>query len=407
MSTAPVRTSLGPVRGQRRADGTLRFLGIPYARPPIGPLRFAAPVPPRPWTEPRDATGYGPTAQRRPFAAVTTVPEPSIPGDGVLNLNVFTPAADRAAALPVLVWIHGGGFVAGSAASPWYDGAAFNRDGVVLVSIGYRLGVEGFLHLPDAPDNRAVRDWLAALGWVRENIAAFGGDPDRVTIAGQSAGGTAVQTLLATPAAEGLFRAAICASASTTGHLDRETAYAASAGLTAASLQNASIEQLLALEDRLRPFGPFPDGELIPDPVRDALLAGAPGTRKPLMLGYTTHEFGDVEQIFRSPALALAQGRAQAGCPTWLYEFGWPATADRFRGLAHHCADLPFAFDLLAAPGVPEALGARPPQALADEMHGAWVRFVADLDPGASWPCHTPSSRAVRLWADPSALLTV
>ncbi|MFF3332942.1 carboxylesterase family protein [Streptomyces sp. NPDC002888] len=190
-------TAHGPVRGERRADGSLRFLGIPYARPPVGELRFAAPLPPEPWTEPLDATAYGPTAQRRPITEITTVPEPTVPGEGVLNLNVFTPDTAPETLLPVLVWIQGGGYVAGSAASPWYDGSAFNRDGVVVVSVGYRLGIEGFLHLDGAPDNRGVLDWIAALEWVRDNIAGFGGDPDKVTIAGQSAGGGAVLTLLA------------------------------------------------------------------------------------------------------------------------------------------------------------------------------------------------------------------
>lgn len=123
---------------------------------------------------------------------------------------MFTPDPNPGADLPVLVWIHGGGHVAGSAASPWYDGSAFARDGIVLVSIGYRLGIEGFLHLDDAPDNRAVLDWIAAPTWVRDNIDAFGGDPGKVTI-GQSAGGAA-QTLMATPSTHGLFRAPISQS---------------------------------------------------------------------------------------------------------------------------------------------------------------------------------------------------
>ncbi|MFE5094842.1 carboxylesterase/lipase family protein [Streptomyces sp. NPDC056638] len=427
MTDIVVRTGHGPVRGEHRTDGTLRFLGIPYAQPPVGELRFAAPVPPTPWTEPLDAMAYGPTAQRRPFAEVTTIPEPSIPGEGVLNLNVFTPAADPEAGLPVLVWIHGGGYVAGSAASPWYDGRAFNRDGVVLVSIGYRLGIEGFLQLEDAPDNRGVRDWIAALEWVRDNIAAFGGDPAKVTIAGQSAGGGAVQTLLAVPAARGLFRAALSVSGAVMRPQGRDVAEKVSAlftsrtgvPATAASLRDLTDDELLYLQDRLCEPGPdgdampmpllapFADGELVPEPVHEALVDGEAGEDIPLMLGFTAHEFHMIEppelgaaltdEMFRAPALAIAEARARTGRPTWLYQFEWQATAPAFEGLAHHCVDLPFAFDLLNAPGVPEALGDHPPQPLAHALHESWVRFVRDLDP--SWPSYTPDTRATRIWS--------
>ena len=181
------------------------FLGIPFAQAPVGDLRFAAPVPPEPWEGIRDALEYGATAQRGD-PGITLIPEPSVPGESTLNVNVFTPApGETDAALPVLVYIHGGGYTAGSPASPWYDGRAFNRDGVVTVSVSYRLGFDGFGHIPGAPSNRGVRDWIAALEWVRDNIAAFGGDPSRVTIAGQSAGGGAVLTLLGMPAAQHLF----------------------------------------------------------------------------------------------------------------------------------------------------------------------------------------------------------
>ncbi|MCM1965415.1 carboxylesterase/lipase family protein [Streptomyces sp. G1] len=423
-----VHTGHGPVRGERRADGSLRFLGIPYARPPVGELRFASPVPPVPWTEPLDATAYGPTAQRRPFAEVTTIPEPSIPGEGVLNLNVFTPDLAPAEPLPVLVWIHGGGYVAGSAASPWYDGSAFGRDGVILVSVGYRLGVEGFLHLEDAPDNRGVRDWIAALEWVRDNIAAFGGDPARVTIAGQSAGGGAVQTLLAVPSAQGLFRAAISVSGAVMDPQDRDLAevvsalFATRAGVpaTAAALRDLTDDELLDLQERLDWPGPeryglpmvvlapFADGELVPAPVPQALVDGAAGADVPLMLGFTAHEFHAMgpevghaltDDLFRAPALALAEARAHAERPTWLYQFEWTATAPGYEGLAHHCVDLPFVFDLLDAPGVAEALGDDPPQPLADALHTSWVGFIRDLDPGASWPRYTPDTRATRIWS--------
>ena len=202
----------GRVRGFWRgepgtAGASAAFLGIPFAQAPVGDLRFAAPVPPEPWEGIRDALEHGATAQRGD-KGITLIPEPSVPGESTLNVNVFTPApGEPDAALPVLVDIHGGGYIAGSPASPWYDGRAFNRDGVVTVSISYRLGFDGFGHIQDAPSNRGVRDWLAALEWVRDNITAFGGDPARVTIAGQSAGGGAVLTLLGMPAAQHLFHA--------------------------------------------------------------------------------------------------------------------------------------------------------------------------------------------------------
>ncbi|MER5946567.1 carboxylesterase family protein [Streptomyces sp. NPDC001904] len=451
-----VHTSAGPVRGERRPHGA-RFLGIPYAQPPVGPLRFAAPVPPEPWTDVRDATAYGPTAQRRPLFDVTTIPEPSIPGEGTLNLNVFTPDTTPGAGHPVLVWIHGGGFLAGSAASPWYDGDSFNRDGIVVVSIGYRLGIEGFLHLPDAPDNRGVRDWIAALEWVQQNIASFGGDPRKVTIAGQSAGGGAVQTLLATPAARGLFRAAISASGAVMQPQDRETARTVTRRLaehtrspvTAAALENVSDAELLVLQNASASpdtpqlaLAPFADGRLIPEPVPDALTTGDAGADIPLMLGFTAHEFNAAPQpdttaeslravlvalgldeagthafietydgepgelhsqamtdtVFRAPGLAIAEARARRNRPTWLYEFRLRSTAPGFTGLAHHCTDLPFAFDLLVAEGVTAALGDHPPQHLADTVHAAWTAFIRDLDPGNDWPPYTAPQRETRIW---------
>ena len=203
-----VDTIAGRVRGRWRADAagnaSAAFLGIPFGEPPVGERRFAAPVPHGPWEGVLDATAYAPTAQRGD-PGVTLIPEPSVPGDSTLNVNVFTPTPSTDAALPVLVYIHGGGYFAGSPASPWYDGAAFNRDGVVTVSISYRLGFDGFGWIADAPMNRGVLDWLLALEWVRDNIAAFGGDPARVTIAGQSAGGGAVLTLLGMPSAQPLI----------------------------------------------------------------------------------------------------------------------------------------------------------------------------------------------------------
>ena len=193
-----VRGRWRPTTGGRGNPRSAAFLGIPFAEAPVGELRFQAPVPKAPWEGVRDALEFAATAQRGD-PGVTLIPEPSVEGESTLNVNVFTPSPARAGqgtGLPVLVWIHGGGYFAGSPASVWYDGRNFNRDDVVTVSISYRLGFDGFGWIEDAPSNRGVRDWLLALEWVQQNIAAFGGDPSRVTIAGQSAGGGAVLTLL-------------------------------------------------------------------------------------------------------------------------------------------------------------------------------------------------------------------
>jgi len=312
-----VVTAAGAVRGVLRADGSAAFLGVPFARPPVGPLRFAAPVPPEPWEGVRDATAYGATPLRVEDEG-SLIPEPAIPGDATLNVNVFTPRpGDADAGLPVVVWIHGGAYVAGSPASPWYDGRAFARDGVVLASISYRLGFDGFGDIPGAPDNRGVRDWIAGLEWVRDNIAAFGGDPARVTIAGQSAGGGAVLTLLGMPAAQHLFHAAWASSAAL-GDVPRSRAreharrLAAVAGVAATREGFASVpeDRLLALQqeaaratdrwDRLAParellsdgglpWAPMIDGDLVPRPVPEAIAAGV-GADKPLVIGATDDE---------------------------------------------------------------------------------------------------------------------
>ena len=172
-------TRQGRLRGLW-ADGAAAFLGIPYAASPAGERRFLAPEPPPSWSGVRDALRYGPTAPQ-PYRASTLIPEPTIAGEDYLNLNIFTNGLSRARR-PVLVWIHGGGFFAGGNVSPWFRGTKFAQTGIVLVSINYRLGVEGFLPIENAPANRGVRDWIAALRWIANNIEAFGGDPTAVTI---------------------------------------------------------------------------------------------------------------------------------------------------------------------------------------------------------------------------------
>jgi len=211
--------------------GVHAFKGIPYAAPPVGPRRLRPPQRPDRWDGKRDATSYGLVVlqQSMPgiFGELGTPQSPA--GDDSLNLNVWTPDPS-AEGLPVLVWIHGGAFYAGSGVDDVYNGAAFARDGVVCVTINYRLGVQGYWHLgehfPELADsgNLGMLDQIAALEWVQENIAAFGGDPNQVTIAGESAGGMSVGTLMAMPAAGGLFHRAIPQSGAASNGISAPTA---------------------------------------------------------------------------------------------------------------------------------------------------------------------------------------
>jgi para-nitrobenzyl esterase len=249
-----VTVEQGQLRGAEK-DGVLSFKGIPYAAAPFGDNRFAAPQPAAPWDGVRDALEYGPTSPMGPYpeAVEPLLPEPRIPGEDCLNLNVWTPGTDGPPR-PVLVWIHGGGFVNGSGAVSGYDGTRFARDGVVCVTINYRLGVDGFLLIDGTPANRGLLDQIAALRWVRENIAAFGGDPDTVTIAGESAGAMSVTTLLSMPAAEGLFHRAIAQSGAGQHVLSPQTAAKVTAALaeqlgvppTAEGFSGVGIDELVA-----------------------------------------------------------------------------------------------------------------------------------------------------------------
>lgn len=314
-----VRTTAGTVRGQWAAvadDGptVAVFRGIPYAQAPVGRLRFAAPAPRTTWQGELDATGFGATPQRGD-AGITLIPEESIPGDDTLNVNVWTPSLDPEAPLPVVVWIHGGGFISGSPASSWYDGRAFARDGVVMVSLSYRLGFVGFGVLDGAAPNRGVLDWIAALRWVRDNIAAFGGDPGRVTIAGQSAGGGAVLTLLGCPAAADLFHGAWAMSAAVADPSEaaarhRTTRLARLAGVTpdVDGFAQVSEARLLELQPKVTApapgrlvrdlqtvlrdgllLGPTVDGEVVVGDVEHAVTAGT-NAAVPLVLGATHDE---------------------------------------------------------------------------------------------------------------------
>jgi len=301
------RTSAGEVRG-RREDGLDVFRGIPFADPPVGELRFAAPRPASPWAGLRDAVEFGPPPpqdvgsfrDRLPPGWDPVARESGRPGDW-LTVNVWTPAADVAAHRPVMVWIYGGAYKVGSADTPGYDAQRIARDGdVVVVTFNYRVGIEGFAVIDGATANRGLLDQVAALEWVRDNIAAFGGDPGRVTVAGESAGAGCIAALLSMPRADGLFGRAIVASMPGTylsGELGAAvgTAIAAERGLrsTVADLAAVPPHELvlageslaarqrefekewgqLASHDTL--FAPVVDGDVLPATPWEALADGA------------------------------------------------------------------------------------------------------------------------------------
>jgi para-nitrobenzyl esterase len=222
----------GELEGVRLGDGVSRFMNVPYAEPPTGDLRFALAVPRKPRPGIRDATRPGSTPpQSETWATLFKLGATPghIPGDDYLNLNVFTPDTDGH--LPVAVYIHGGSWRGGNGAMPMYDGRKFARDGVVLVSINYRMGAEGFLYFEGGHRNLGYSDQIEALRWIQRNIGAFGGDPTRVTIFGQSAGGAAVAHLVSMPETAGLFAAAINQSGPTRMTATTEQALELSAAL--------------------------------------------------------------------------------------------------------------------------------------------------------------------------------
>lgn len=333
----------GSIRGRWREDSTVRsaaFLGIPFAQAPIGDLRFAAPVPVEPWKGTRDALTYGPTPKRGE-PDNSTVPETVVPGNETLNLNVFTPRpGDIGAGLPVLVWIHGGAYFAGSPASPWYDGKTYNRDGVVTVSLSYRLGFDGFGWIEGAPANRGVLDWIAGLEWVQENIREFGGDPARVTVAGQSAGGGAALTLLGMERAQHLF-SSVHSISGALGDRPRQEAIEFAQALgerlgvapSAKELRDVPEARLYEVQQELATLegtdfmksmvedgplvAPVIDGELINRPTLESLALGV-GSDKGLMLGATDEEFtilvaGMEEELAAVPLPSLLESVGLSG----------------------------------------------------------------------------------------------
>ena len=332
VASSIVQTTRGAVRG-RVEDGVHVFRGIPYAAPPFGADRLRAPRPAEPWDGIRDTLTWGAEPPQPRIAvddpAAGLIWDPATPGEDCLNLNIWTPEPG-ATGLPVYVWIPGGMFEVCSGAT--YDGSRFARDGVVCVTINYRVGVEGFALLEDGVPNRGLLDQIAALAWVRDEIAAFGGDPDRITIGGESAGAMSIGTLLAMPRAEGRFRRAILESGAAHRVVDRATAAKMTRELarllgvepTLAGMSTvpwdrfvtATLElkdAMLANPDPSRwgretiasflPWQPVIDGEVVPERPIDRLAAGA-GRDVGVLVGSNTEDWllfrvlgGDIERV--------------------------------------------------------------------------------------------------------------
>jgi para-nitrobenzyl esterase len=320
--TIQQRISTGVVEGQISTDGTVRsFKGIPYAAPPVGVLRWKPPQPVAPWKGVRKAIDFGPRCmQTRVYSDM--VFRDSGPSEDCLYLNVWAPESHRQSLLPVMVWIYGGGFMAGSTSEPRQDGANLTKKGVIVVSMNYRLGIFGFFSLPEltrgsgcnASGNYGLLDQVAALQWVRDNISAFGGDPKNVTIFGESAGSLSVSALMASPLARGLFRRAIGESGAFFGpnsHMRplSETEQT-NVAFTKSAFGTDSIEALrakpadavlkAASKQGIPRFRPNVDGYFLPESVQ-AIFAAGKQAHVPLLAGWNLDE-GEYQEIFEKDA---------------------------------------------------------------------------------------------------------
>lgn len=334
---AVVKTRYGEVRGSV-ADGVNTFKGVPYAAPPFGAARLRPPQPVPPWSDVRDALTYGPKAPQLPYPLPVDVllPEFAVTGEDCLNLNIWS-ADLGSAGQPVMVWIPGGMFeFHGTGAAPWYDSSRFARDGIVCVTINYRVGAEGFLYLDDGIANLGLLDQIAAIGWVRENIAAFGGDPGNVTVFGESAGAMSVGTLLSMPCAEGLFRRAIAqsgaahhvSSAASARRVALRLAEKLGVEATREAIAAVPVDRVLVAQAELRadllahpdperwggevvttmlPWQPVVDGDIVPARPIDRIAAGA-GANIDVMVGTNTDE----HRLFLVPGGAIEQVTSEA-----------------------------------------------------------------------------------------------
>lgn len=453
-----VETRQGKLQGKFKNDVML-FAGIPYAAPPVGERRFKAPIAHAPWADVRSATKFGKPAPQLATGGMTSA-APVDWDEDCLVLNVQTPALDDGNR-PVLVWIHGGGFRTGQGAIPWYDGAQFVRNGnIVVVSINYRMGALGFADLSrfggeyETSGANGILDQLFALEWVKDNIRSFGGDPESVTIAGESAGAFSVCSLIASPRAPGLFKRAISQSGSAQHALTKDAAelvtdsFLELAGCkNPEELQQVPVEEILQHQTTLdgqffgsddlnhvSPFYPAVGNSVLPGLPIDLIREGA-GANVDLLIGTNKDEstlfimnavsdekyqkdaarFGagsalvetyngnhpdasateravqlGTDFTFRIPSIRVCEARSKMTCNDWMYRFDWESRNGALK--ATHALEIPFTFDNLGKSGVGVFLGPGDiPQNVADKMHQCWIDFIVDGDPG--WPKYEMADR--------------
>ena len=452
-----IQTPLGSLMGQMNNDASV-FRGVPFAQPPVGPLRFRAPLPIKPWTGVRDALKFAPAA---------TQPGRTDVSEDCLYLNVFAPTGSGP--FPVFVWIHGGGFTGGSPSDAIFDGTSFAQQGIVVVTVAYRLGVFGFLdwspmlgaEYADSANN-GLRDLILALRWVHSNIASFGGDPLRVTIGGESAGAKLADILMGIEEARLLFSAVISES----GGAERIRPQANSAEVTRVFAdkfgritdtgndpRTTSPEALLSAQRSLIDAwdGNFPlraesGGALLPhraiEPIAHGgargkrLLLGTNRDESALFLGdhaaqpLTQRNLGNTrlaqvqpvldayrkmypsmtsaQQNIRAltaeeywmPSIRLAEAAAAGGASIWFYRLDEEAASGPHKGEAYHSFDLGFVWERLAKTEPASA------QKLAVQMHDAWAAFIKGAAPAAAglppWPQWNPHTRPTMILADTS-----
>lgn len=444
-----VETAYGKVKGIQENDVYV-WKGIPYAAPPIGPNRFRPPTSLESWNGVKDCSEFGPSAWQPSLEIMSFLGNQTTHmSEDCLTLNIWSPGTDGKKR-PVLVWIHGGAFISDSGSSPLYDGTSFAKNGdLVVVTINYRLGILGFLHLAELggdgyqnSGNCGILDQIAALKWVKENIAAFGGDPDQVTIFGESAGAMSVGVLLASPKAKGLFNQAILQSGAASHVIKSEKATKNTEfllhelGLEKTEFQKLEeipVEQLIEVSVKLPMMSLIPviDGEILPKHPKELLAEGAAkdipvliGTNKDKYRLFTvfdpiwkkedqaaikkrfqqtfgtrwtkiSQEFIKGKELtqslyeklmtimtFTHPAIHVAEIQTEQGSPVWMYRFDWESQA--FNGLLKSChaLEIPFVWNTFSKHGVENFTGDSPSrQELSKKIHNAWIAFAQNGDP--------------------------